>query len=79
MLDKSNPSSLSATGTIQEIAGRLAEEQERLRQLEASTTAPKERTLFVLGSKCVVSVAKAASWGNRLNGKLVAGQVDGYK
>ncbi|XP_017857147.1 PREDICTED: cytoplasmic dynein 2 light intermediate chain 1 [Drosophila arizonae] len=53
MLDKSNPSSLSATGTIQEIAGRLAEEQERLRQLEASTTAPKERTLFVLGSKCV--------------------------
>lgn len=79
MFDKSNPSSLSAAGSIQEIAGRLAEEQERLRQLEASSTAPKERTLFVLGSKCVVSRGKAAPQFYRLNKKLCSGQVDGYK
>ncbi|KAH8409898.1 hypothetical protein KR009_000344 [Drosophila setifemur] len=42
----------SATPSIQDIAGRLAEEQQRLRQLEA-TTMPKEKTLLVLGSKCV--------------------------
>ncbi|KAM8714949.1 hypothetical protein ACLKA7_002060 [Drosophila subpalustris] len=52
MFEKGNENSLSAMGSIQEIAGRLAEEQQRLRQLEA-TTSPKERTLFVLGSKCV--------------------------
>ncbi|EDV99438.1 GH13023 [Drosophila grimshawi] len=54
MFEKSNENSLSAThpSSIQEIAGRLSEEQQRLRQVEA-TTAPKERTLFVLGSKCV--------------------------
>lgn len=55
MFEKGNENSLSAAGSIQEIAGRLAEEQERLRQVEAAITAPKERTLFVLGSKGVVS------------------------
>ncbi|XP_030561841.1 cytoplasmic dynein 2 light intermediate chain 1 [Drosophila novamexicana] len=53
MFEKGNENSLSAAGSIQEIAGRLAEEQERLRQVEAAITAPKERTLFVLGSKGV--------------------------
>ncbi|KAH8403103.1 hypothetical protein KR222_005235 [Zaprionus bogoriensis] len=52
MFEKSGESSLSAMGSIQEIAGRLAEEQQRLRQAEASAS-PRERTLFVLGSKCV--------------------------
>lgn len=54
MFEKSSDNSLSAMGSIQEIAGRLTEDQQRLRQLEAATS-PKERTLFVLGSKCVVS------------------------
>ncbi|XP_017006267.2 cytoplasmic dynein 2 light intermediate chain 1 [Drosophila takahashii] len=52
MFEKSNEGGESATPSIQDIAGRLAEEQQRLRQLEA-TTMPKERTLLVLGSKCV--------------------------
>ncbi|XP_062121115.1 LOW QUALITY PROTEIN: cytoplasmic dynein 2 light intermediate chain 1 [Drosophila sulfurigaster albostrigata] len=52
MFEKSSENSLTSSGSIQEIAGRLAEEQQRLRQLEA-TSSPKERTLFVLGSKCV--------------------------
>lgn len=56
MFEKSNENSLTAMGSIQEIAGRLAEEQQRLRQSEASAS-PKERTLFVLGSKCVVGFA----------------------
>ncbi|XP_068140936.1 LOW QUALITY PROTEIN: cytoplasmic dynein 2 light intermediate chain 1 [Drosophila tropicalis] len=42
----------NATPSIQDIAGKLAEEQQRLRQLEA-TSMPREKTLFVLGSKCV--------------------------
>ncbi|ALC38971.1 CG3769, partial [Drosophila busckii] len=52
MFEKANDSSFSVTGSIQEIAGRLAEEQEVMRLLEVTTT-PKECTLFVLGSKCV--------------------------
>ncbi|EDW88639.1 cytoplasmic dynein 2 light intermediate chain 1 [Drosophila yakuba] len=52
MFEKRTEGGESATPSIQDIAGRLAEEQQRLRQLEA-TTAPKERTLLVLGSKCV--------------------------
>lgn len=55
MFEKSNENSLTAMGSIQEIAGRLAEEQQRLRQSESSSS-PKERTLFVLGSKCVVGI-----------------------
>ncbi|XP_030371564.1 cytoplasmic dynein 2 light intermediate chain 1 [Scaptodrosophila lebanonensis] len=53
MFDK-DASSIQSSGpqSIQEIAVKLAEEQQRLRQLEASS-APKERTLFVLGSKGV--------------------------
>jgi len=54
MFEKNSEDGESATPSIQDIAGRLAEEQQRLRQLEA-TTMPKERTLLVLGSKCVVS------------------------
>ncbi|KAH8281365.1 hypothetical protein KR054_000074 [Drosophila jambulina] len=52
MFEKNNEGGASGTPSIQDIAGRLAEEQQRLRQLEA-TTMPKERTLLVLGSKCV--------------------------
>ncbi|EDW29134.1 GL18577 [Drosophila persimilis] len=53
MFEKSTEGGDNATPSIQDIAGRLAEEQQRLRQLEA-TSMPKERTLLVLGSKCVV-------------------------
>ncbi|XP_033161966.1 cytoplasmic dynein 2 light intermediate chain 1 isoform X2 [Drosophila mauritiana] len=52
MFVKRNEGGETATPSIQDIAGRLAEEQQRLRQLEATTT-PKERTVLVLGSKCV--------------------------
>ncbi|XP_017152823.1 cytoplasmic dynein 2 light intermediate chain 1 [Drosophila miranda] len=52
MFEKSTEGGDNATPSIQDIAGRLAEEQQRLRQLEA-TSMPKERTLLVLGSKCV--------------------------
>ncbi|KAH8293253.1 hypothetical protein KR018_005756 [Drosophila ironensis] len=52
MFQKGNETSADASPSIQDIAGRLAEEQQRLRQQEASAM-PKERTLLILGSKCV--------------------------
>ncbi|KAH8327810.1 hypothetical protein KR067_000546 [Drosophila pandora] len=52
MFEKSHEGGDSATPSIQDIAGRLAEEQQRLRQQEA-TAMPKERTVLILGSKCV--------------------------
>lgn len=55
MFEKSHDGGDSGTPSIQDIAGRLAEEQQRLRQQEA-TAMPKERTVLILGSKCVVRV-----------------------